>query len=78
MTPTASPSCSTKVKKNRAVDDGLLLVVKAHIGGHQLHALIDSGATRCYVLPKFTAMLHLDVGQEKVALELADGTKILS
>ena len=60
------------------MDDGLLLVVQAHIDGHQLHALIDSGATRCYVHPKFTTMLHLEVGQDKVALELADGTKILS
>ena len=78
VTQSASPSCSNKVKNNRAVDDGLLLVVQAHIGGHRLHALIDSGATHCYVHPKFTTMLHLEVGQDKVALELADGTKILS
>ena len=78
VTHSASPSCSNEAKNNRAVDDGLLLVVKAHIGGHQLHALIDSGATRCFVHPKFTTMLHLDVGHDKVALELADGTKILS
>ena len=44
------------------MDDGLLLVVKVHISGRQLHALIDSGATCYYVHPKLTSNLHLKVG----------------
>ena len=31
--------------------DGLLLVVTARINGHRVRALIDSGATRCFVTP---------------------------
>ena len=78
VTHSASPSDSTKAKNNRAAEDGLLLVVNAQIGGHTLHALIDSGATRCYVHPQFTTMSQLEVGHDKVALELANGTKIFS
>ena len=38
-----------KVEKERKVDDGILLVVPACIYGHKVRALIDSGATRCFI-----------------------------
>ena len=38
-------------KIHRTNDDGLLLVVPARINGHIVRALIDSGATRCFVTP---------------------------
>ena len=33
----------------RLMKDGLLLVVTARTNGHPIRALIDSGATRCFV-----------------------------
>ena len=36
-------------KTPRGISDGLLLVVTARINGHPVQALIDSGATRCFV-----------------------------
>ena len=42
------------LKKNkfvRTVEDGLLLVVLARINEHCVHALINSGATTCFVTP---------------------------
>ena len=38
-------------KALRGIEDGLLLVVTARINGHPVRALIDSGATRCFVTP---------------------------
>ena len=38
-------------KTPRGISDGLLLVVTARINGHPVRALIDSGATRCFVTP---------------------------
>ena len=38
-------------KKERKVEDGLLMVVSASIYGKQVRAFIDSGATRCFVIP---------------------------
>ena len=37
------------------MDDGLLLVVPARVNRHQVRALIDSGATRCFVTPAYVA-----------------------
>ena len=42
-------------KKERQVEDGLLLVVSASIYGKPVRALIDSGATRCFVTPTCVA-----------------------
>ena len=38
-------------KFTRKVEDGLLMVVAARIYGKPVRALIDSGATRCFVTP---------------------------
>ena len=42
-------------KNERNVEDGLLLVVSASIYGKSVRALIDSGATRCFVTPACVA-----------------------
>ena len=44
-------SGSTQNKALRGIDDGILLVVTARINGHSVRALIDSGATRCFMTP---------------------------
>ena len=44
--PSDAPSCAT-----RGVDDGILLVVPVHVYGKTLQALIDSGASRCFISP---------------------------
>ena len=36
---------------NRIPDDGVLLVVTVFIRGRQLKALVDSGASRCFISP---------------------------
>ena len=51
----------------RSVKDGLLLVVTARINGHSFRALIDSGATRCFVTPAYV-----------IAMGLKDNTRTLS
>ena len=38
-------------KAPRGIDDGLLLVVTARINGHAVRAMINSGATRCFITP---------------------------
>ena len=46
-----STAGSKQKKFSRKIEDGLLLVVAARIYGKQVHALIDSGATRCFITP---------------------------
>ena len=46
-------------KSIRMVEDGLLLVVTARINGHPIRALIDSGATRCFVTPSCVTAVGL-------------------
>ena len=48
-------------KKERKVEDGLLLVVSASISCKQVRALIDSGATRCFVTPTCVTAVGLKV-----------------
>ena len=42
---------SQQNKFPRTLSDGVLLVVTTRINGHSVHALIDSGATQCFVTP---------------------------
>ena len=60
------------------MDDGLLLVVPAWINGHLLRALIDSGATRCFVTPACVATVGLVGKPQDTFLELGNGQKFLS
>ena len=65
-------------KAPRDIDDGLLLVVAARINGHPVRALIDSGATRCFVTPACIATVGLMGKPQDTFLELGNGQKFLS
>ena len=70
---------SVKIQKNeRNVEDGLLLVVSASIYGKPVRALIDSGATRCFVTPTCVTAVGLKGTPRDVFLELGNGEKYLS
>ena len=65
-------------KTLRGIDDGLLLVVTARINGHAVRALIDSGATRCFVTPACVTAVGLKGKPQDTFLELGNGQKFLS
>ena len=65
-------------KFSRTVEDGLLLVVPAGINGHCVCALIDSGATRCFVTPACITAVGLKGIPKDIFLELGNGQKYLS
>ena len=67
-----------KLENNRNIDDGILLVVSARIFGHKVHALIDSGATRCFISSGAVLPLGLKSTSEDTLLELGNGDRILS
>ena len=71
-------SQSAPVSANRSVDDGLLLIVPVHIFGKKCRALIDSGATRCFMSPECVVRCGVHTVHEEIVLELADGRKLLS
>ena len=62
----------------RTEEDGILLVVPVRIFGHEIRALIDSGATRCFI--SLAGVMHcgLTVESHNTFLELGDGKKVLS
>ena len=62
----------------RSISDGVLLKVVVHISGRRLIALIDSGASQCYLSPEIVATCKLHLEKEKLHLELADGYKVQS
>ena len=64
-------------KKERKAEDGLLLVVSASIYGKSVRALIDSGATRCFVTPTCVTTVGLKGTPRDVFLELGNGEKYL-
>ena len=68
----------TQNKAPRGIDDGILLVVTARINGHPVRALIDSGATRCFMTPACVAAIQLKGIPRDVFLELGNGQKYLS
>ena len=59
-------------------EDGILLVVPVRIFGHEIRALIDSGATRCFISPAGVMQCGLTVESHNTFLELGDGKKVLS
>ena len=65
-------------KIHRTIDDGLLLVVPAKINRHMVRALIDSGATKCFVTPSCVTAVGLKGTPQDVFLELGNGQKYLS
>ena len=62
----------------RSEEDGILLVVPVRIFGHEICALIDSGATRCFISPAGVMQCGLTVESHNTFLELGDGKKVLS
>ena len=62
----------------RAEEDGILLIVPARIFGHEVRALIDSGATRNFISPAGVMKCGLNVESHNTFLELGDGKKVLS
>ena len=71
---------SVKKHKNfyRKLEDGLLLVVSAVIYGKPVRALIDSGATKCFITPSCVTYVGLKGIPRDVFLELGNGEKYLS
>ena len=71
-------SVENQPKNPRSEEDGILLVVPARIFGHEIRALIDSGATRNFISPAGVTKCGLNVESHNTSLELGDGTKVLS
>ena len=71
-------SGKTQNKALRGIDDGILLVVTARINGHSVRALIDSGATRCFMTPACVTAVRLKGIPRDVFLELGNRQKYLS
>ena len=53
-------------------------MVSTRIYGHNVKALIDSGATGCFVTPTCVNMCGLKANPQDVFLELGNGEKFLS
>ena len=62
----------------RSEEDGILLVVPARIFGHELRALIDSGAMRNFISLAGVMQCGLTIEPYNTFLELGDGKKALS
>ena len=58
--------------------DGILLVVPARINGKLFSALIDSGATRCFITQECCTVAGLICIPQDSFLELGNGAKALS
>ena len=71
-----------KAKINKKIErveaDGILLVVPARINGKLFSALVDSGATRCFITPECCTIAGLSCVQHDTFLELGNGTRTLS
>ena len=65
-------------KNPRTQEDGILMVVPVRIFGQEVRALIDSGATRCFISPAGVTRCGLTVESHHTFLELGDGKKVLS
>ena len=71
-------STEDQSKNPREEEDGILLVVPARIFGHEVRALIDSGATRNFISPAGVTKCGLTIESHNTFLELGDGKKVLS
>ena len=67
-----------KRKIERVEEDGILLVVPARINGKMFTALIDSGATRCFVTLECSTIAGLSCVPHDTLLELGNGARALS
>ena len=62
----------------RKEEDGILLIVPARIFGHEVCALINSGATRNFISPAGVTKCGFTIKSHNTFLELGDGKKVLS
>ena len=62
----------------RVEEDGILLVVPARINGKLFSALIDSGATRCFITQQCCTVAGLSCIPQDTFLELGHGARALS
>ena len=62
----------------RSHADGILFLVSVFVQGHSLTALIDSGATRCYITPDVVLQCGLPTEHVVSSLQLATGERVLS
>ena len=62
----------------RVEEDGILLVVRAQINDKLFSALIDSGATRCFVTQECCTVAGLTCIPQDTFLELGNGARALS
>ena len=67
-----------KTPPSRTKEDGVLLVLPVTVNGHRANALIDSGATHCYMAPSLILAAGLHCVNDHSLLELADGTRVHS
>ena len=67
-----------KRKTERVEEDGILVVVPARINGKLFTALIDSGATRCFMTPECSIIAGLSCVPHDTFLELGNGARTLS
>ena len=56
----------------------MLLVVIVRINRHSVWALINSGATRCFITPTYVTTVGLKGQSQDTFLELGNGQKYLS
>ena len=62
----------------RKVEDGILVMAPAQIYGKQFRALIDSGATRCFVSLNCVHIARLSSKNRDTFLELGNCMKVLA
>ena len=67
-----------KIILGRRIEDGLLLLVSTKIYGHTVKALIDSGATVCFVTLVCVTTCGLKANRHDIFLELGNKEKFLS
>ena len=65
-------------KIDRTPEDGVLLIVPVVIKGKIYKALINSGATRCFVSPYCMTVAGLQGKRSDTFLELGNGQRVLS
>ena len=58
--------------------DGILLIVQVRIYGKVFRALVDRGASRCFVSPEGVQTAQLQWESHDIFLELGNGERILS
>ena len=67
-----------KAENVRDEEDGILLIVPVRIYGKVFRALVDSGASRCFISPEVAQTAQLQWEPHDTFLELGNGERILS